>query len=364
MSFQDFDPAHILLNYTIDNTPVSVSFAALNLFQADSAKQGVIQGLGIGTGVILALVSWCSIANKKTPVFILNQVCLVLMVVRSILYIVYLMGPLNSLGFNFTNIYDTEWTAFRVSIAVTVVYVLLIAAIECLFVFQVYVMFKGCKTKLWKFGMVAFSSTLALAVVVIYVCEATFNLRDTWAGFHGIPRSPHWRINLPYILFCISVNFLSILLIGKLAMAIRTRKILGLKQFDALHVLLIMTLQTCIIPSAMAIYNYTSHERSPIFVNLSVIIIVCNLPFSSLWASSANTSSVPNSCLNSVFSRTSSRESEETLAFSFRSKANPKSEYVASTDIEKDSGEGSIAEDATINKILREIEMESRYQAR
>ena len=42
---------------------------------------------------------------------------------------------------------------------------------------------------------------------------------------------------------------MTILLIGKLIIAIRTRRYLGLKQFDSFHILLIGFSQTLIIPS-------------------------------------------------------------------------------------------------------------------
>lgn len=357
------DPYSILLNYTIDDLEFSIPFAALNHLNDVSTKKGLVMGLGIGAGVILALASWCSISNKKTPVFILNQICLWLMVLRCILYMVYLLGPLNSLSYILTNIEDNYESAFNVSIVVSVVYVLLICAIECLFVFQVYVMFKAFKNKFHKWVSIGASALLALTVLIFYVVETTYNLRDDWAFFEGGPRIVRWRINLPFILFCVSINCLSVLLIAKLAVAIHTRRVLGLKQFNALHVLLIMALQTCIIPSAMTIYNYSLTVGSPIYVNLSVIVIVCNLPFSSLWASSANNSSVPSSCQNSVFSRVSSRTSEETLTFSFKGKANHKGEN-SLDDFEKGFNNTSVSDDdgATINRILREIEMELKMQ--
>lgn len=357
------DVSNIFLNYTVDGQPLSVTFLALDLFVNTRAQKSLIQGLGIGCGVILAFVSWFSITNRKTPVFLLNQVCLVLMVVRCVLFMIFLMSLMSSVTFAYTGISMNFEDDFRVTVAVSVVYVLLIAAIECLFVFQVYVMFKSCKKRLYLFAMVGFSSALGLCVIIMYIVETTYNLRDTWDLFMGMPKEAHWRDNLPFLLFCGSINFLSILLIGKLVMAIRTRRVLGLKQFNALHILLIMTLQTCVIPSAMVIYNYSLSESSPIFVNLSVIVIVCNLPFSSLWASSANNTSTPSSCNNSVFSRTPSRDSNDTLAFSFRSRTQAKEtpgfsdkEYVHKSRV-------SDGDDTTIDRILQEIEMELKIQS-
>lgn len=352
----------IRLNYTVDGTPLSVTFAALDQFVNTRAQKCLIQGIGIGCGVILAFVSWFSITNRKTPVFVLNQICLAFLVVRCVLFMVFLTSLMSSVTYAFTGASENFQSDFSVTIAVSVIYVLLIAAIECLFVFQVYVMFKSCKNRLYFYAMLAFSSALALCVFIMYVIETVFNLRDTWDDFMAIPKATHWRNNLPFLLFCTSINVLSILLVGKLIMAIRTRRVLGLKQFNALHILLIMTLQTCIIPSAMVIYNYCLSESSPVFVNLSVIVIVCNLPFSSLWASTANNTSTPNSCNNSVFSRVPSRESNETLAFSFRSRASAKEMAGHSKEYMDKSG-ASDGDDTTIGRILQEIEMELRIRS-
>lgn len=359
----DFDALQIALNYTVFDRPFSVTFAELEHYGSTSTIMGMMQGFGIGCSVVLSFVSWCSISNKKTPVFILNQICLFLLAVRSVLFMVYLRGPLNSLAFLFTGILKS-YSAFRVSVAVSAIYVCLIVAVECLLVFQVYVMFKSCNSRIKRLAVLAFSCALAAVVVVIYIVQTTFSLQNSWAQLNGHKGSAMWRANLPFILFCASINFLSVLLVGKLLMAIHLRRHLGLKQFNPLHVLLIMTLQTCIIPSAMAIYNYSLTERSPVYFNLSIIMVVCNMPFSSLWASTANISEVPNSCQNSVFSRISSndsRDSSETLAFSFRSKAVQKSPFSEKDNYPHSAmSVGSDGDYSTINRMYHEINMHQR----
>ncbi len=59
--------------------------------------------------------------------------------------------------------------------------------------------------------------------------------------------------NAAIICLASSINFMTLLLIYKLAHAIKSRRFLGLKQFDSFHILLIMSSQSLIIPSILYI---------------------------------------------------------------------------------------------------------------
>ena len=97
-------------------------------------------------------------------------------------------------------------------------------------------------------------------------------------------------MDLPTILFSISINIMTILLIGKLIFAIRTRRYLGLKQFDSFHILLIGFSQTLIIPSIILVvhYFYLSQNKDSLLQQISLLLIILMLPLSSLWAQTAN----------------------------------------------------------------------------
>lgn len=83
---------------------------------------------------------------------------------------------------------------------------------------------------------------------------------------------------------------MTILLIGKLIIAIRTRRYLGLKQFDSFHILLIGFSQTLIIPSIILVvhYFYLSQNKDSLLQQISLLLIILMLPLSSLWAQTAN----------------------------------------------------------------------------
>lgn len=311
------DPLQIQLNYTVLGTAVELTFADLDLALHSTLFEAVVQGVAIGGGVLLMLASWFVIINKRTPIFAMNQLTLFLLVVRSSLYLGYLFGPLNGYSYSGTGLFYDYWSAYRVTVATNVFYVMLIAAIQITLVYQIYVVFHNTFRKL-QLAVTAFTSALATSVVCLYIYTSTVYLREVRELFAGqYEEYELWITYVPFILFSASLNIMSLVLIVKLYFAVRTRRKLGLTQFDSFHILLIMTTQTGIVPSIMMIYQYAGIQTtSTAFSNLSVVIAVCNLPLSSLWASSANNTAVPVLCQNSVLTKHSSRDSQDTLAHS------------------------------------------------
>ncbi|KAM9890401.1 hypothetical protein OXX79_011453 [Metschnikowia pulcherrima] len=362
----DFDPAEVLLNYTIEDTVLSVAFGQLDSSLHESIRLAIAQGFAIGAAALLMFVSWFVIINKKTPMFVLHQISLLLLIIRSGLYIGYLLGPFNSISFSYTGMFFDYWDSFHMTIAVNTFYVLLIACIECILVYQIHVIFKSSKARSPGMIFSVISAALAVVVVVLYIISVTHNLQSVRAQISAeYVTFASWENNLPFIMFAASINYTCVLLMAKLFVAVRTRRVLGLKQFDAMHILLIMATQTCIIPGVMVIWSYTG-TKSLVYFNLSVIIVVCNLPFSSLWASSANNTSTPSSCQNSFFSRSSTNESADRTLASFykvQKTGSPVSDYEKGTLAESISDAAGLHADVdSIERILREVESEQAYE--
>ncbi|GEQ67388.1 hypothetical protein JCM33374_g1052 [Metschnikowia sp. JCM 33374] len=365
--FSDINPANLPINYTVADTVFTITFSKLDATLRESIRLGFAQGLGIGAASLLLFVSWFIVINKKTPMFILHQISLFLLIIRSGLYLGYLLGPFNSLGFKFTGLFDNNWDSFYVTIAVNTFYVLLIACIECILVFQIYVIFKSSKARSPSLIFPIISAALGVVVVVLYVIAVTHNLMRVKAEMTQRYRLfTSWETNIPFVMFAVSINYTCVLLVAKLVVAVRTRRVLGLKQFDAMHILLIMSTQTCIIPSIMVIYSYTPASQSSIYLNLSVIVVVCNLPFSSLWATAANNTASPCSSQNVVFSRSSTNESSERTLASFHKMSKigtPATDYERGTLAESISEAAGMHGDVdSIEKILREVEQEQSYE--
>lgn len=353
------DPTKVVLNYTVAGTELATTFGQLDGTLRESIGEAVVQGLSLGCGIVLLIVSWIMVKTKLTPMFVLHQTALALMVVRAALYLAYLLGPLDLLSFQYTGIFADYWGAFHLTIAVNVLYILLISSIECILVYQVHVIFRTLKSRIWKVSVVSLSAALGLAVVILYIVSITQTLLNFRSQIlYGYEVYATWQTNVPFILFSVLINTTCVALVVKLCMAVKTRRVLGLRQFDAFHILLIMALQTCVIPSIMVIYNYSQALMSTVFVSLSVVIVVCNLPFSSLWAHSANNSPVPSSCLSSLFSQSTMCSDLALINKSVPS--SPLTEYDRATL----TGVADFSDAGSIEKILREVEHEATFEGR
>lgn len=341
-------PSDILLNYTIPGLPepALVPFGALTSYMNQRMELMAIFGAAIGASSILIVLLWVVIKNKKTPIYVLSQVTLVLMLIRSGLFVSYLMSPIASLGLAFTGIAGPHGVHdVRVSVAATFFQALLVASIEASMVYQVHIIFQSPEVKVLGWVLTAAFGLLAVAVFGLYVNLTVVNAKAAFATIsevYSTPKPGDWVTDVPFILYSISVTFMSILLLAKLALAIRTRRYLGLRQFDSLHILFIAATQTLVAPAILALVKHgvASPNSGSLLANISVMLSAITLPISSMWASSANNSPTPSSSAISMLRRSTSNTSENTLAssaYSFFPKKLSKVSTNGSDDLEKAS---------------------------
>lgn len=312
------DLSSVVLTFNILDSQGQVTFGQLEDTSKEFIRFAIVHGFSIGMGAALMLLSWVIIINKRTPMFVLNQCSLLLLIIRSGLYLGYLLGPFAQPAFTFTGIYTGLWSLYNVSLAANVFYCMLVFTVETTMVFQVYVVFKGSKIERLGHLIVALCASLGLAAVglAINASIATSNVLKAQLNQQEYAIYNSWTTSAPTIVLSVSINVLSVILILKLAAAIRTRRVLGMKQFDSFHILVITLTQTFIVPSILVIVNYLQTSTN-LLSSLSFIIAVLNLPLGSLWASSSNNSPHPTSVGNTVLSRyTSSSSSQGTLTTS------------------------------------------------
>lgn len=290
--------ADITLEYTLPlmSEPISLEFGQLDHYSNETLVRAVVHGISIGLCTILATVLLIvPTARRKSPVFVLNMLLLVLLAVRLALNLGYLAGALNLLSFAFTGIVSGEQIrAFPLVVATGALQVLLIALVELSMVYQVYTVVLAQGTKRVGHIVSGVAAVLAAVLVGFYIgavaCD-TNTSRAVLGESRTQTQSPAWLKNVPNILFCVLVNYFNLVLVVKLALAIRTRRYLGLKQFDAFHVLVVMCVQSMVVPSVLAIVNYsTNYFKNPAVSFAHVLLIVLSLPVSSIWAAAANDS--------------------------------------------------------------------------
>lgn len=311
----DVDPGSILLNYTIPGyvDAMSVPIGLIDRLQISQMKYAIVYGCGVGAALTMLLVIWI-MCSKRTPLFVMNNITLVLYVVSASLNLAYITGPLLMVSVFLTGILTSD-SAVNVVLTANAFQLLLVFLIQSTMLYQVYVMFKAPHIRYLRHTLVAFLTALQIATLGLYIHDNVRYASRVNGVYNG---AETYRLGsagslVPFILFQCSVNLSSLFLFVKLVLAIRTRRYLGLRQFGVFHILMIVSLQTMFVPSVLVVANYAAY--SALSLNLlstvSLMLIVLSLPASSMWAAAANNSSAPSSVASSLFTFTTDTESIE-----------------------------------------------------
>ncbi|CCK70588.1 alpha-factor pheromone receptor STE2 KNAG_0E03290 [Huiozyma naganishii CBS 8797] len=289
-----FDPTYNILNSTLGYLTIygndTATFYEVQSIINKTARESIAYGVCCGAVIVTFAVMWLVSDKRKTPIFILNQISLLFTFIQSALYFKYLFSYSNSLAYSLTGFsqkltnYDRHITA-----AADLFKVFLVASIELSLVFQVRVMFSGDSFKKVGYSLFLLSVGIGLTTVAVYLASVIMIIIELYDN--QLIRGPRFY-NIANILFASSINFMTFILVVKLFLAIRSRRFLGLKQFDSFHILLIMSGHSLIIPSILTILAYAlSTSGTDVLVTVSTLLVVLSLPLSSIWAHSSNTAS-------------------------------------------------------------------------
>lgn len=295
MSSSIEDPQDIILSYSLPMVDhiFSVSFRQIEFRSKFVLNYTVIHSCSITVCLTVFMLLVLFVRNKSTPIFVLNQVILIVAMIRSTLFIGYLLSPISGLTFVFTEILSEEDKLdYRISVAANGALIVLVFLIQSSFTYQIFIIFKSPEVK--KFGIMLVSLSVAFMCITFgfYVNSAVASTKRYQGMFltgESI-RMDSWVGGVPPILFSLSVIAMSLILVCKLIFALKTRRYLGLKQFLSYHILLIMFTQTLFIPTVLTILGHCFYGYSDILVHVSTTVTVVLLPFTSVWASIANNS--------------------------------------------------------------------------
>ncbi|KAL6941899.1 hypothetical protein ACO0QE_003060 [Hanseniaspora vineae] len=293
---ENFNPRDILLTYeSAYSMETQISFGELQSFFNRKMNQSIIYGTRIGAGVVAILILWMVTKNKRSPIFIINQFSLLIIVLHSALFLKYLTSPYSSAIYTFTYFPQLVHRSYiYISGAVDMLEVVLIALVEISLVYQVYTIFKSSENRKIAFAWIALSCALGLATIATYFATAVISMLKIYERSYSTSDSK--LFNVAVILLASSINVMTLLLSLKLFFAVKARRFLGLKQFDTFHILLIMSSQSLIVPSVLYILSYAlpAKDGTSNLAAIATLIVVLSLPLSSMWASATNNSSQVN----------------------------------------------------------------------
>ncbi|SCU81401.1 LANO_0B02960g1_1 [Lachancea nothofagi CBS 11611] len=302
MSSSQWNPEDILVTFqNLSGAQAQVDAQQLQDVVNRRIALGILYGTRIGAAVITIVILLMVSKNRKTPIFISNQISLLLIVIQSGVYLGYLFSPFASVSFTIASLPDTIPNSnLRLFSAANIFQVLLVAAVEASLILQVRIIFKSDTFKTVGRVLVAISTALAIATIAMFLVSAVKSITAIYSDVQAAADTIYF--NIAVILQSTSINFMTLLLTVKLVLAVRSRRFLGLKQFDSFHILAIMSFQTLIFPSLLFILAYalSGNQGTSSLNSIAVLLVTLSLPLSSMWATSANNACRPSS-LNTYF---------------------------------------------------------------
>ena len=291
-----FNPSDIILTYeSAFSLETTITFGQLQQWVESKLKYAIIYGTRIGAAGVALLILLIVTKNKKSPIFVINIFSLLFIILHSGVYLKYLKSNYSSITYSFTYFEQmVKRTDIYTSGAANMLEVFLVFFVELSLVFQVYTIFKSTSNKRLGQAWILLSSGIGITTVGLYFASAIKTIK---AVYNNTDYSGDATIyNAAIICLASSINFMTLLLIYKLAHAIKSRRFLGLKQFDSFHILLIMSSQSLIIPSILYIlaYGLPAHDGTQSLQAIATLIVVLSLPLSSMWAGASNSHSIIN----------------------------------------------------------------------
>lgn len=282
-SFDPFTQSFTLLMR--DGTPFNVTIPDLDMFIMYSVQISINYAAQLGASLIflIVLLLLTKSEKRKSPVFILNSVALILNFLRLLLQCLYFTGPFSETYAYFSVDYSRiKGSDYATQITTGVLTFLLLACVELSLLLQVQVV---CVTlrDAFKRLIYAFSAMIAGLALAFRLALCVENSKYILALEPEV--SLQWLVSASNIATSISVCWFCAVFVIKLGFAINQRRKLNAGSFRPMQVIFIMGCQTLIIPAIFSIIQYCVQIPEIYTVGLTLVTIF--LPLSSLWASAS-----------------------------------------------------------------------------
>ena len=248
-----FDPRFqpVMLFYP-DGTNVSFSVNDITTVHVQNIQQAVVFATQIGACGIIAILMLLLTRSEKRKTFLFgcNLAALLTVVIRSVFQISNLIGPWNETYTFFAYDYsDISLSARYESIAGAVFALLLQMLVQLSLILQVRVVFAG--NAHLNVAITLLTTFISLLSVGFYFVVVVENARAMMVmGVYSIG----WVYATAKASFAASISIFSLIFVLKLGLAIRKRRILGLKSFGPMQIIFAMGCQTMILPGKFSFH--------------------------------------------------------------------------------------------------------------
>lgn len=237
-------------------TPFQVGIPDLDNFVLYNTQVSINYATQIGASIVmLAVVILVTRESKRrSSLFFINVISLILSVIRSLLQTLYWVGPFNESYAYFSGDYSAvPNSAYSNSIASIVITLLLLCTVELSLVMQTRVVCTTLKES-HRLAIVALSLLITLLTVGFRFGDMVQNAKD----IVDLVPTYSWLASAALIMETISIWYYCLIFIGKLGLTLYQRKKLGLRQWGPMQIICIMGGCTMVIPCKFFILIHLS----------------------------------------------------------------------------------------------------------
>lgn len=289
------------LNMTLfDNTTVTLTVGDFDDFALESIQTCINYATQLGCSamllIIMALVT--KPERRKTAMFSLNALALLINFFRNLLLILFFTSPFNETYVYFSGDYGlVPASSYSASCASVLMTLFLLIVVEVCLILQTQVVLITLP-RLYRRGMLTASVLVAAAVIGLRICYTVINIRAILAASSDA-NFDHFS-DVMNIVTMVSICWFSIIFTIKLGFAILNRRKMGLQSFGPMDILFVMGGQTMLVPGKSSLPSQTGRRLQvaaivsiiwyfsnvPSFSSWILTITAIFLPLSSLWAAS------------------------------------------------------------------------------
>ncbi len=227
-------------------TPFQVGVPDLDYFILYNTQVSINYASQIGASIVMlaVVVLVTKESKRRSSLFFINVISLMLSVIRSLLQTLYWVGPFNESYAYFSGDYSAvPSSAYANSIASIVMTLLLLCSVELSLVMQTRVV---CTTlrESQRLAIVALSLVTTLLTVGFRFGDMVQNAR---AIIDLVP-TYSWLASAALIMETISIWYFCLIFVAKLGITLYQRKKLGLRQWGPMQIICIMGGCTMVIP--------------------------------------------------------------------------------------------------------------------
>ncbi|PLB34787.1 alpha-factor pheromone receptor STE2 [Aspergillus candidus] len=280
MSFDPFNQSFTL--YTADGIPINITVPMVDEYAQYAIRISINYGAQLGASLVLFLILLLLTRPEKrtSSVFILNAAALLLNAGRLLCQSVFFTTPFAHFYPYFAGDFSRVPTsAYAESILGVVLATLLLTCVETSLVLQTQVV---CATVRRRYRHLLLAVSVAVALTPVgfrfgFMIENCKAIVDASTAHHV-----QWLESTTNIVTTVSICFFCSVFIGKLGVAIRMRKSLGVREFGPMKAIFVMGCQTLVIPALFSILQY--FVGVPELASNVLTLVTLSLPLSSIWA--------------------------------------------------------------------------------